>query len=160
MSFSIVVGLGSFQGDDQAGWLAIERLALLGYPRWLLHRARSPVEILDVASLESGLIICDACQIVNGSSEFHENSIHEGEAAILRLSWPTDALVNSHGGGSHRQNLSEVLHLGRILNSIPPTAELWTICGCQWGAGCEPSIDVRHASQRVAQQIWSESHHA
>jgi hypothetical protein len=160
VEFPIVIGLGSFQGDDQAGWLAIEQLETLGYPRQLLHRAKSPAEILDVASYGRALIICDACQISEPVAELCQELCASGTPSIRRLSWPSDAIVYSRGTGSHNLSLPEVMELGRTLRSIPATAEVWTIRGHRWTPGTEPTKTVRRASHEVAQQIWSDCHHA
>ena len=61
MSSSFIVGLGSHHGDDQAGWLVMDRLQQRNFPPQQMTRLRHPIDLLDVIDTEMSLVICDAC---------------------------------------------------------------------------------------------------
>ena len=148
MTLPFIVGLGSHQGDDQAGWLVLERLQERHYPRARLIRLQHPADLLDVADIEQSLIICDAC---NGNGE--PGSIH-------RFLWPADQLCCRRASGSHDLTLCSVMELGRQLGVIPEVAELWALEGENWTAGTEPSEAVRSAANGLADRIWENHCHA
>jgi len=142
MTWPLVIGLGSHHGDDQAGWVTLERLRDRGYPLEFLFRARHPAELLDVYTAEQPLMICDAC--VGGHTT----------GTIQHFRWPTDRLVYERPSGSHDLSLCDVLNLGRQLHGHPVTADIWTLQGDDWSAGAEPSQAIHMAAARVADAIW------
>ena len=62
MTIPLVVGLGSFHGDDQAGWLVIDSLWALGYPVRSARKATHPADLLDDLPAGRPLTVCDAVQ--------------------------------------------------------------------------------------------------
>ena len=142
MSTSLVVGLGSYQGDDRAGWLAINRLGELGYESSRLFHARHPAELLDVLDTEPAVIVCDACVGTDSPGMIHH------------FHWPTDKIVYQRPSGSHDLTLSDVLELGMQLHGTLRLAEIWAIEGHSWCAGSEPSREIHEAANQVAERIW------
>ncbi|WP_010585298.1 hydrogenase maturation protease [Schlesneria paludicola] len=142
MTRPLVVGLGGRHGDDEAGWLVIQRLQELGYAHDRLFRARHPAEVLDVIDANTELIICDACRGAGAPGMF------------LQLHWPTDQLVYARPNSSHEFSLSDTLELGAQLDSGPRMVEIWAIEGEVWCAGAEVSPVVRAAATQVAELIW------
>ena len=142
MTWPLVVGLGSHHGDDQAGWLALDRLRERGYPIERLFRARHPAELLDAIDAQQRLVIIDAC--VGGDSP----------GTILCFRWPTDRLVYQRPSGSHDLSLIDIMELGQRFGCFPEAADIWTLEGNEWSAGTEPSLEVQSAAARVADAIW------
>jgi hydrogenase maturation protease len=146
MTFPRVVGLGSHHGDDQAGWLIIDRLKELGYPRSHLAKALHPAELLDGLSLTEPLFICDACQGNDAAGTVH------------RWHWPTDSLIDLKTGGTHDLSLPQILELAGQLDNCPESVEIWGIEGADWSPASLPGISVQTAAREVAAAIWGQLH--
>jgi hydrogenase maturation protease len=146
MTFPRVIGIGSHHGDDQAGWLVIDRLEELGYPRSLLQKAAQPVDLLDDVSPPQPLFICDACQ---GS---------DAAGAIHHWHWPTDSLTGLRTCGTHDLPLPHVRELAHQLSWGPESIEIWGIEGGDWSPGSLPSSSVQAATRKVAAVIWRRCH--
>lgn len=148
MTWPLIVGLGSHHGDDQAGWLVLDRLRERGYPATRLARLQHPADLLDVIDAESSVMICDAC--VGGDSP----------GTIRSLCWPTDKMVYQRPAGSHDLSLADVMELGQRLGSLPERVQIWTVQTVSWSAGSKPSLEVQSAAARVAETIWKDHQHA
>jgi len=142
MSRPLVVGLGSHHGDDQAGWLVIDRLLDRGYPSDQLIRVRHPADLLDALDARQTLVVCDAC-VGSGSP-----------GTIRRWQWPTEQIVYARPTGSHDLSLGDVLELGRSVQVCPDTAEVWTVEGSNWSPGASVSAKIEAAANDVAAAIW------
>lgn len=136
-----VIGLGSHHGDDQAGWLVIDRLRDLGYPSDLLHKAANPVDLLDDLSSELAILICDACEGAGKAGSIHQ------------WRWPTDQLQNLRSGGTHDLPLAQVLELAGQFADHPVRVEIWAMTGAAWIPAADPSEAVRAAAGEVAARI-------
>ena len=146
MTFPRVVGLGSHQGDDQAGWLVIDELEKLGYPRSRLLKIAHPVDLLDDISPSSALVICDACQ-----GQGMGGTIHHWQ-------WPTDSFIARHAGGTHDLPLPQVLDLARQLARCPDRVDIWAIAGTSWSGASEPGPAVQTAARNLASKLWDRRH--
>lgn len=148
MSSSLIVGIGSYNGDDQAGWLALERLQNLGFPAAFLKPIGHPAKLLDMMCPDQPLVICDAC-------------IGAGHVGHIRsFGWPSEAVTYRRGSGSHDLSLNEILELAKQMSCSPGSITIWTIEGGQWVAGSAPASAVRSAADRVGDMIWESCRHA
>lgn len=145
MKWPLVVGLGSQHGDDQAGWLVLERLSRRDYPHDRLLRAKHPTQLLDVVEDEQSLVICDAC-IGN-----------EAPGDIHCFSWPTEALSYQRPTGSHDLSLSHVLELCHRIHRGPQVASIWAIEGQFWLPESSPSNQIQLSAILVAEAIWTQA---
>lgn len=136
----LIIGLGSPHGDDQAGWCVIQALHARGVSPDCARTARTPADVWDWCQQTSPLTICDACLAATLSGE------------IRRFTWPTDRLPITPGG-THTLSLAEVLSLGRELNTIPETVEIWTIAGSEFVPSSSPSAAVLKAAALLAEQL-------
>jgi len=57
----LIVGLGSPQGDDAAGWHIIDAVARAA-PFERVRRLAHPADLLDLTGEIDDLIVCDACR--------------------------------------------------------------------------------------------------
>ena len=146
MTLPLVVGLGSHHGDDQAGWLVLDRLRERNFPGVRLTRILHPVDLLDFCDPQQPLVVCDAC---------HGSGL---PGHVRRCCWPSDQVVATRHSGSHDLSLREVLELGRQLGRLPQVVEIWTIEGSVWSPGCASSADVERAAVEVADQLWGRGH--
>lgn len=148
MSWPLIAGLGSYNGDDRAGWLALDRLRDLGYPISLLLPLSQPAKLLEKIEPEQSLVICDAC--VGGKDCGRVRSFH----------WPSDQVTYDRGSGSHDLCLNDILELARELGCSPRSVTVWTIEGGQWEVGSSPAEAVRSAADHVGDLIWERHRHA
>jgi len=100
---TLIVGIGSPYGDDQAGWRVVEQLQ-----RTLdtnrdhqieIRLARTPGDLLNWVNRDQQLILCDACQG------------NKPTGTIESWSWPAEGLSEVDWAGTHDLGLSTVLKL-------------------------------------------------
>lgn len=143
-SRTLLVGLGSPHGDDQAGWLVVSELEqrLGGNATKLACRlAKSPCDLLDWLDEVTHLIVFDAC----------ESPTQLGE--LRRWHWPEDRVVRTRSSNSHQLGLPEVLDLATTLGRLPAQVEIRTIGCAVFSPGTEPSSLVRDGCSRLAHQL-------
>lgn len=148
MTSPLIVGLGSPHGDDQAGWLVIDRLWSLGASRQSARKAGHPGDLWSWAEAERPLTVCDAGQAAGQLGR------------IGRWTWPADHLESSRLGGTHDLPLADVLTLGRQTGCCPEQVEIWTIEGEQFEPLGRVSPAVAASARQVAETIWRELSHA
>lgn len=137
-----VIGLGSHHGDDQAGWLIVDRLQELGYPLTQLRKSAHPADLFDELSSHASLLVCDAC---DGSGE---------TGVIHRWRWPTDSVRNLRSGGTHDMPLAQVLEMSEQFADHRLCVEIWGVMGSNWIPVSQPHRAVQDAAREVADQIW------
>lgn len=143
---TLMLGLGSAHGDDQAGWLVIDELErrLAGTSLTISWRKlASPIDVIQELEGVDELRLCDACEATTGIDR------------LSRWSWPTLQLVRTRSSNSHQLGLPEVLELAATLKRLPARVEIWGICGTEFRPGSEASPSVRAACLQLAGQ-WSE----
>ena len=145
MTGAFVVGLGSFHGDDQAGWMVLEELRKLGFSSDRLKAIRNPAELLDTLESAEELTICDAC-------------LTDDRAGVVsRFRWPSDRLIYQRGRGSHDLSLHDALLLRQELGMSPSRVDVWVIAGKNWSAHIPPSVEIQTAASTIAARIWRET---
>lgn len=141
MTLPRIVGLGSHHGDDQAGWLVVDRLQELGYPTQQLCKAVHPVDLLAELTSASSLLICDACDGPGDAGTIH------------RWQWPSDALPTLRSGSTHDLPLAQVLGLAGQFATHPFCAEIWGVTGTRWIPASQPGRAVQVAAHEIAAEI-------
>jgi hydrogenase maturation protease len=137
----LVIGIGSDNGDDSAGWTVVGRLHELGWPIGSAIIARHPAELLDWCDPGRELIVCDACE---GS----------GDAGDRRcFVWPADELPASPPRSSHEMSLTFVLKLGRTLDRVPASVTVRTLEGRNWLPNTPISPFVKSAAIVLGDEI-------
>jgi hydrogenase maturation protease len=139
----LVIGIGSDNGDDSAGWIVVGRLHELGWPIESALIARHPAELLDWCDPGRELIVCDACE-GSGDPGRHRDFI-----------WPSDELPPSPPRSSHELGLTYVLELGRTLGRLPTSVSVWAIQGQNWSPHASISPAVRTGARLVADDIYA-----
>lgn len=113
---TLIVGIGSQHGDDQAGWLIAERLSAgLDQPRMSVRTAASPVQLLDWLGGVDRLIVCDACRGLGRIGE------------VRRWVWPAKELIEASWSGTHDLSLSMTLQLAGSLGRLPRDVVIWSV---------------------------------
>ena len=118
MSFArtLVVGIGSPHGDDQAGWRVVDRLAAdLDDESIAVRRATSPVHLLDWLEHIDRLILCDACRGLGQVGE------------LRRWEWPNSELAEGAWSGTHDLSLTAALQLAERLGRLPQDVVIWSV---------------------------------
>ena len=166
MTWPFVAGLGSHHGDDQAGWLVVDRLRDRGFPGERLAQLRHPVDLMDVMDVTKWLVVCDAC---SGSgqpgtirhmcwplpiSTFARIASDEGHGLSIPIKTTQPAITFPGFSGSHDLSLDDVMELAQQLGTLPVTAEIWTLEGNAWVPGSGPSDEIQSAVGQVADAIW------
>ena len=111
----LIVGVGSPHGDDQAGWLAVDRLRPHLPVEVVAHKASGGLDLLSLLEGHEELIVVDA-------------SAPAGHAGMLRtLEWPCPELADSPALSTHGMSLVESLRIAELLGCLPQRVSLYTI---------------------------------
>ncbi|MFM8219554.1 MAG: hydrogenase maturation protease [Planctomycetaceae bacterium] len=144
----LCVGIGSPQGDDQAGWLVIDALQNLSRQRVCLRKAAYPGELLDWLEPRGTLWIVDACR--GGGKPGDWNCWH----------WPTEELPASLSRGTHDLGLAAVLQWGAALGRMPEEVLFWGIRIDSAVVGGQPTGPTLRAVAEVAAEmsrLWTQA---
>lgn len=142
---TLVVGIGSPYGDDQAGWIIVQQLRNLhNSTHSTIRQAAAPANVLDWLDKVERLIICDACEGLGCIGAAH------------RWQWPTEDFPNNNWRGTHDLSLPVVLQLAQKLGRLPARVEIWGIEGAKRGVEESMSSEVSEAAAKLAMQIASE----
>lgn len=99
----LILGLGSSHGDDQAGWIAIDRLRpLLPWP-CAAHKITSTLACLDRLPGVAALLVVDASEPQGQPGRTH------------RIRWPNVLVGNRARSSTHIPALRETLELAEAL---------------------------------------------
>lgn len=134
-----VIGLGSYQGDDRAGWEVVSKLqAIFQDPSHFESHARvefilasHPLECLDHFHVNRPTWIVDACQ---------SDTICD---VFWRAVWPATELPASSNISTHGASLRECLELAAILHCCPAPLVIYAIPGITWEPNHLPQIGTQ-----------------
>jgi hydrogenase maturation protease len=150
---TLIVGVGSPHGDDQAGWRVAEAAAGrlrdgASSGRVALRLIRSPSELLDLVDGLQWLIICDACRAAGAAP-----------GTIHRWQWPEPQLRAATWSGTHDWGLCPALELCQQLGRLPPQVTIWGVAADTARPGAAMSPPVAAAVTAAAQQLAGEVAH-
>ena len=139
---SLIVGIGSPHGDDQAGWLVVDQLSKTCRQRHVaMGKASAPVDLLDWIDGIEQLVVCDASR---GLGQV---------GTIRRWSWPNDGLQQARWSGTHDLSLPEVLQLAQRLDRLPHQVAIWSVEAAERGSLKMPSPEVTAVIPRLVVNI-------
>lgn len=143
-----IAGFGSPHGDDQAGWLLIQRLK--SYPELSSHvlLVTEPTQLLAALPVKERLIVVDACRSGNAPG------------TISKLYWPDPRIAVCRSCSSHGLGVAETLELARKFDQLPPCVEVIGIEVADCRPGAEIGEVVLQAVFRLATQLADEFHGA
>ena len=139
---NLIYGVGSPNGDDQIGWIVVEKIRSRLPEGWNAKWGLVPMDLLNHLECVCELHIVDAC---------------EGEEAIgtvHRVEWPGQKLVTKSVATSHDFALSMTLELAASLGILPLHVTIWGIVGKRFA----PSDSISF-SERDSQNIVEAIHH-
>jgi len=155
---TLIVGLGSAHGDDQAGWLVAESLQRLCREMndVTVRRALVPLDVLDWLDHIDVLHLCDACESASSDSALLKFRWEAGE--LVSPSSSTDLSIHFsttpfRSRGSHDFSVPEMLRLAEQLESLPKHVYLWAITGVQFQPGDALSEQTRRTAAQAAEEI-------
>jgi hydrogenase maturation protease len=120
MSPICILGIGSPHGDDQAGWLLIDRLRnLIGSKPQavLVEKICTPPDILALLKGGEELILVDACQ----------SAAEPGRIHCLR--YPDSQIAERPARFGHTVSLQQSLELAASTGLAPALCEIWCVEG-------------------------------
>jgi Ni,Fe-hydrogenase maturation factor len=169
---TLVVGLGSFHGDDQAGWKAIDQLEREQMPSVELRKALLPLDLLDWIDLNCRLHLIDACTREELDDQFEKETHFRFELMArdhftapglrFRYASPLNATDQAleparlRSGGSHQIDVLTVLELSARFENLPKQVIIWCIPGCCFAAGEAISPECELAISRCVAQLSQE----
>jgi hydrogenase maturation protease len=136
-SGTLIVGLGSPFGDDQAGLVVAQHLRA-ACPGLEIRAARSPSELLGQFEGANCLHIIDACRGAGGAG------------TIARWEWPDAALAHLDFTGTHDLSLAAALQLAAACGGLPPRVVIW---GIEAEAPCQADGFMALLSPAVAAAV-------
>ncbi len=112
---SLIVGLGSFHGDDQLGWAAIDLIRPRLPDGTFAHKIRSAIELIECFERHDAVVVIDAAAPAGRPGQ------------IRSFLWPSPELVQSHLLSSHSLGLVESIQLAEALSQRPADLKIYTI---------------------------------
>ena len=107
---SVIVGLGSPHGDDQLGWVAIDRLRPRLPAGIAAHKVRGGIELLECLEGQDAAVVIDA-------------AAPAGRPGTIRsFAWPSPELAGCAPWSTHGLGLVEALRTGRDARAVCPGA--------------------------------------
>ncbi len=141
----LVAGIGSPHGDDQAGWLVLDRLRENENIQFDVRKLSAPIELLDLIEARQCLICLDA---VEGS---------EPPGTTKRYLWPFEVTWMKCNRSTHGMDLVSVLKIAESVGLLPEKVILWTIVGKNWNPGAQMNSFVKNKlaqwEYHVAQEL-------
>lgn len=145
---SLLVGIGSPNGDDCVGWEVARRVASVLGETLVVRCVRTPAEVLDLLEGIDTLEICDAL-----ASEAAVGS-------VFCWQWPAPEIERAPFRGSHDLSLPAVLALAEGLGRLPVQVRIWGVGIKSGGALDSLSADAAAAVPTVVDRICGALIHA
>jgi hydrogenase maturation protease len=123
---TVVAGVGSPFGDDQAGWRIVEMLERRPNVRARFVKVHDVTELLDALDDCRKLVIVDGCRGVCRVG------------AVTRLTWPDSRICKRHSHSTHGIGVCDALRLAEQLGRLPPEVVIY---GIEVG-DCEPGREI------------------
>ena len=140
----LVIGCGNEnRGDDAAGLLVARKLRELGVNA--VEMTGEGVSLLDLWEDARNVILVDA--VLTGAEP---GTIFVWDALNERISRDTFRC------STHNFGVADAVELGRILDRLPGSLEIYGIEAAQFEPGSPPVLAVREAADRLAARIADE----
>jgi hydrogenase maturation protease len=174
---TLVVGIGSPHGDDQAGWKVVEQLELRPLPGVEFRRAAVPHDLIDWIGEHMALHIIDGCansdRAGHSDGQCHERfaMVEDAKGGVLSLQFkdskPTasgtttlERPLQLRSVGSHHIDMFAVLELAACLELLPESVVVWAIPGEQFGPGSGLTNLCQRAINSCVEQLSRELEHS
>jgi hydrogenase maturation protease len=141
---TVVAGLGSPFGDDQAGWRLVDMLQRRPQVPARLKKVNEATQLVDELDGCNKLIIVDACR---GLCQV---------GAVTRLRWPDPRIARRHGQSTHGVGVCDALQLAEQLGRLPAVVEIYGIEVAECEPGREMCLEVLRAVTELEAVIAAE----
>jgi len=160
---TLVVGIGSPHGDDQAGWEVIKQLSDRLVGDFTFRKASVPHDILDWLHSELNVHIVDAC--FDSEPGVRRHVIRQQPDPSVQVNqrqpWSADfaemAFPDVRSSSSHQLDLLSVLKLASTLGKLPNQFILWTVSielSCKNdGMGSGTASRVSECARQIANEL-------
>lgn len=140
----LIVGLGSPHGDDQLGWVVVDRLRSLRDDAVPAIKVRDGAEMLAKLEAISSLLVVDA-------------SAPMGCPGVIRtFEWPSECLNGFAPTSSHGVGLVEALRLAEALGRMPRRVRIYAIEAESTAPGAAVSRAVSNAIDALVVELLRE----
>lgn len=156
---TMVVGLGSPNGDDQAGWRVIDLLLARVGNVCQLRYAKVPHELIDWIGDIDVLHVIDACETNDDRSAVSQYrvSVDDHDVTLLNnQNRRTATLPRLRSNSSHQMDFGSVVQLARQLQRLPDCVTIWTIPGREFGPSETVHPDCEAQIAKCAENIARE----
>ncbi len=141
---SLIVGLGSPHGDDQLGWIAIDRLRPQLPAGISAQKVRDGFELLDSLEGHDSAFIIDA-------------AAPAGQPGTCRsFNWPSPLLADGERLTTHSLGLVAALQLAEVLNCLPHRLIIYTIEADDTSPGAPLSNLIAHQLDLLVESLCAE----
>ena len=151
----LLVGLGSYHGDDQVGWKLVEELGKQSGTS--MRQAAIPADLLDWLSSIDELYICDACQGTGEPGNLHRWEYQSNHQALDDFLPGVETLRSVN---THQLSLAATLSLARSLQMLPRRIVVWGIEGKRFEPGQPISAELADLLPGLISQLARELDHA
>jgi hydrogenase maturation protease len=145
---TLVVGVGSPFGDDQAGWRLVEMLQRHRHLPSRLKTIPEVTQLIDECEGCQRMIIVDACR--SGGTA----------GAVTRLHWPDPRIAERHSQSTHSLGLFDALRLAERLGRLPPVVDIFGIEVSECQPGHEMSLEVLRTLAGLESVVLAELYEA
>jgi hydrogenase maturation protease len=112
---SLILGLGSPHGDDQLGWVAIDRMRPRLPAGTYAHKIRGGFDLIEYLEGHDTAVVIDAASPAGRPG------------SIRSFTWPCPELVHCILLSSHGLGLVEAIQLTEALGRLPQHLKIYTI---------------------------------
>ena len=138
---SLILGLGSPHGDDQLGWVAIDRL-----------RPRLPSGV-SAYKVRSGLDLLDRLEGHDAAVVIDTRAPAGRPGAIRSFVWPCPEQAHSFLLSSHSLGLIEAFQLAEALGRLPRHVTIHTIEARDTSPGASLSDDIARQLDALVESV-------
>lgn len=156
---TLIVGVGSAHGDDQAGWLVADELARRIADREFIsvRKASVPLDFLDWLENVNVLHLIDAFQDSGGEKDVRRFRWLKGQLICHSSNAREDSGLNPPAArSSHGFSVPDVLRLAEQTGMLPEMTVVWAIPGSNFQPGGRMSEPSQNNISRTATLIMAE----
>jgi hydrogenase maturation protease len=138
---SLILGLGSPHGDDQLGWIAVDRLRPRLPTGISAHKVQGGLELLECLEGQDAAVVIDA-------------AAPAGRPGTIRsFAWPCPELTEWTPWSTHGLGLVQAFHLAEVLGRLPRRVTLYTVEAQATAPGAPLSLQVSQPLNTVVATI-------
>jgi hydrogenase maturation protease len=138
---SLIVGLGSPHGDDQVGWVVVDRLRPRLPAGITADKVKGGLELLESLGGHDTAVLIDAVA-------------PKGRPGTIRsFAWPTPELAHCARSSTHGLGLVQALQLAETLGRLPQRVNIYTIEAEDTSPGAPLSGNVARRLDAVVEAI-------